>query len=136
MTRLGQLVARAASGRPVAHATIEELARTHQVDASALYASAGATTTVEFAREHRVAFVVCGGTCQSFGAIDILQRLVELRHKRHKSWFKKAFDIQAKSCLNGCEHAPMVRVHTRDGIGYVQRATPDEVSEAVKDFCG
>lgn len=136
MTRLGQLVEQAASGKPVAHATILELARAHEVDASALYASAAVTTSVELAREHRVAFVVCGGACQSFGALDCLQHLIELRNQRHKRWFKKAFDIQAKSCLNGCDHAPMVRVHTRDGVGYIQRATPEHLSAAVKELCG
>lgn len=136
MTRLGELVVQAASGRPVDHATIEALARAHDVGASALYAAAGSNAAVEFTREHKVAFVVCGGACQGFGALEILEHLVELRQKRHKSWFKKAFDIQAKSCLNGCEHAPMVRVHTRDGIGWLRRTTPGEVAEAVKDLCG
>ena len=135
MARLGQIVEQAAGNQPISCNRIDDLAAEHGVEASHLYASAASTTTVEFAREHKTAFVVCGGQCQKFGSLVLLQHLVEMRRPRLKAWFKKAFDIQARGCLNRCEQAPVVRLHTSDGVAYLERASEDDVTDAVKLTC-
>lgn len=135
MARLGQIVEKAAENRPIGCNAIEALAREHGVPASHLFASAASTTTVEFAREYKTAFVVCGGGCQEHGSLELLEHLVETRRPRLKAWFKKAFDIEARGCLNRCEQSPVVRIHTKDGVAYLERTTKDDLTEAVKFTC-
>ncbi len=135
MVRLARIVEDAAGGAPIAGTALDALAAEHGVEAGHLYASAAAITSVEIAREHKVSFVVCAGTCQNWGALECLQHLVELRRPRLKSWFKRAFDIEARACLNRCENGPVVRVHSRHGVAYIERADRDELSDAVKATC-
>lgn len=135
MARLGQIVELAAANQPISCNRIDELAAEHGVPASHLYASAAAVTTVEFAREYKTAFVVCGGGCQNFGSLELLQQLIDTRKPRLKAWFKKAFDIQARGCLNRCEQAPVMRLHTTDGVAYLERATENDLEDAIKMTC-
>ena len=135
LARLGQIVEKAAANQPISCNAIDALAKEHGVPASHLYAAAANATTVEFAREYKTAFVVCAGGCQAAGALDRLQQLVDIRRPRLKAWFKKAFDIQARGCLNRCDHQAVVRVHTRDGTFYLDRASAEDIEEAVKATC-
>lgn len=131
---LGLAVEEAADGEPITGEAIDELALEEGVDAGYLYAAAAVTTEVEFAREHDVLFVACGGNCQNWGALDALEHLATLRQQRVDEG-RAAFDIQARSCLDQCEHAPAVRMHTRDGDAFIARATRKAIDEAIALAC-
>jgi NADH:ubiquinone oxidoreductase subunit E len=134
MLNLGLAVEEAADGEPITAEAIDELALEQGVDASHLYAAAAVTTDVEFAREHEIAFVACGGVCQNWGALECIEHLVELRQERLDGG-KPGFDIQAKSCLDKCEHAPAVMVVTPDGSALIARAGKDSLRQAVEQAC-
>lgn len=134
MMNLGLEVEEAAGGEPITSDAIDELALEQGVDASHLYAAAAVTTDVEIAREHDVVFVACGGNCQNWGALECIEHLVDLRQQRLESG-KAGFDIQARSCLDKCEHAPVVMVRTPDGSGVIPKASKEALSEAVDQAC-
>lgn len=136
MMELGKRVQDAARTAPISCDAIDKLADTLGVTASALYASAAAIGDVEIERKHKVTFVVCTGSCRDKGALDHLQHLVEERKRRRKKWFKKAFDIEARSCLNRCDHAPVIRLHLREGVAFLERTTTDVLNDAIKETCG
>jgi NADH:ubiquinone oxidoreductase subunit E len=134
MLNLGLAVEEAASGEPITGEAIDELALEQGVDASHLYAAAAVTTDVEFAREHEIAFVACGGVCQNWGALECIEHLALLRQERLDEG-KPAFDIQAKSCLDKCEHAPAVMVVTPEGTALIARASKESLRQAVEQAC-
>ena len=114
--------------------SLEELALELGVDTSHLLASAATTTDVEVAREHRIAFVGCGGICQNWGALECLETLVSLRRERLDNG-ETGFDIRAESCLDKCEHAPAFMVHTPDGSALMKDVTPEMLRDAVAQTC-
>lgn len=134
MMKLGLAVEDAADDEPITAEALEELALELGVDTSHLYAAAATTTDVAFSRQHDVAFVACGGICQNWGALECLETLVDIRQTRADNGLP-LFDIQAKSCLDKCEHAPTVLVHTPDGSALIEQATPDKLREAVAQTC-
>ena len=135
-SELGSILEQAAAGGPIRGKLIDRLAKKHGVPASHLYVAAATRPELQFARDHKVAFVVCGGGCQEKGALDCLDHLVELRRPLLKKWFKKAFDIETRGCLNRCDHGPAIRIDSRHGAAHVDRATRDALSEAVETLCG
>ncbi|WP_428262046.1 hypothetical protein [Haliangium sp.] len=134
MMRLGLAVEDAADGELIDCDAIDELALEEGVDAAWLYASVATTTEVEIQRRHPVAFVACGGNCQNWGALELIELLTELRAQRLDDG-RDGFDIVAKSCLDQCEHAPVVEVHTPDGKALLRRPSKDELREAVEQSC-
>ena len=130
--KLGLEVDEAADDEPITCDAIDELALELGVDPGDLYASAAVTTDVEIAREYEVAFVVCGGICQNWGALACLEILVDARRDRLDAG-QPAFDIMAKSCLDRCEHAPAVMVRTPDGSALIEQADPHKLREAIAD---
>jgi NADH:ubiquinone oxidoreductase subunit E len=92
-------------GRPASHylATIP-LATDYKL-------AAGAPLTVK----------VCAGTCQRWGALDLLEHLVD----------KRGISIQPVSCLDRCEHAPAIEVHGAHGQLVLAPATTASLDEAL-----
>ena len=134
MMNLGLEVEEVAEDDIISSQALEELALELGADASHLYAAAATTTDVQVAREHAIAFVACGGICQNWGALECLETLVDLRQERLDDG-RPLFDISARSCLDRCEHAPAVQVHTPDGTALIEQATPEKMREAVAEAC-
>ena len=73
-----------------------------------------------------VTITACAGKCQSWGALDCLDHLVD-------KWRDKpgAFALAVRSCLDRCEHAAVVTVETPDGTAVIDRASPEKLDEAL-----
>jgi len=84
-------------------------------------------SNIELARESDITFVVCSGKCQSWGALDHIQHLLDVRRKRGD----KAFDVRARGCLDRCEQAVVVSVETPDGAAVIPHATTEKLDEAI-----
>ncbi len=134
MMRCGVAVDEAADDAPITADALEELALEEGVDVSHLYAAAAVTTDVQFAREHEVAFTVCGGNCQHWGALECLETLADIRRERIEDG-KSGFDIQAKKCLDQCDLGPVVVVHTPGGKALLEKANKSALAAAVAEIC-
>ena len=130
LMNLGLVVEEAADGEPVTCSALDELALENGVDASHLYAAIAITTEIEIAREHDVAFVACAGNCQHWGALECIEHLATMRQQRMDAG-QPGFDIQARTCLDQCEHAPVLQVQTTSGTALLQRATPETLTDAI-----
>lgn len=117
-------------GQSITCDAIDELALEEGVDAGYLYAAIAVTTELQVAREHDVAFIACGGNCQHWGALECLERLATLRQQRIDDG-APGFDIQARQCLDKCEQAPVVTLHTTSGTAVIERANKKKIDEAV-----
>jgi NADH:ubiquinone oxidoreductase subunit E len=68
--------------------------------------------------------------CQGWGAIDLLKHLLK-RHAQRRGDEQTTFGVVAKRCLDKCEHAPIVLLHTPDGTAGMPAATVAQLDEAL-----
>jgi len=73
----------------------------------------------------KLAVKVCAGTCQRYGALDMLDHLVE-------RWQKdKRFTIVPVTCLDRCDQAPACEVSGDHGQLVIAPATKPAIDEAL-----
>jgi NADH:ubiquinone oxidoreductase subunit E len=95
-------------GRPVSH-----------------YLAAAALQEIRVATTGALTLRVCAGTCQRWGALDLLDHLAT-------RWDKtKAFTIAPVSCLDRCDLAPACELHGAHGQLVLAPATPAAIDEAL-----
>jgi NADH:ubiquinone oxidoreductase subunit E len=104
-------------------AIVAELADEIGAPEAHVYAAATMTALV-FDESAPLRFEVCAGGCQAYGAIGVIERLVRLRGEHD-------FGIVAKRCLDRCDRAAVVLVHTPAGTAGLAHATAESVEEAL-----
>jgi hypothetical protein len=70
---------------------------------------------------------VCAGNCQRYGALDLLDRLVD----RWQLTDGTKFDIAPMTCLDRCDLAPACELHGAHGVLVIAPATIETVTEAI-----
>ena len=78
---------------------------------------------------------VCAGTCQRWGALDLLDHLVG-RLSGPPTGPPPRFAIAPVSCLDRCDHAPACEIHGTHGQLVVAPATPAAVDDALRELAG
>ena len=73
----------------------------------------------------KLALKVCAGTCQRYGALDLLDQLVERWQKDPR------FTIVPVTCLDRCDQAPACEVHGDHGQLVLAPATKQTIDEAL-----
>ena len=76
----------------------------------------------------KLAVKVCAGTCQRYGALDLLDLLVE---RWAKAGAAKPFTIVPVTCLDRCDQAPACEVHGDHGQLVIAPATKTSIDEAL-----
>jgi NADH:ubiquinone oxidoreductase subunit E len=110
-----------ADGDTVALPDLVELAEDRGRPASHYLAAIPLATELKLAANAPLTVKVCAGTCQRWGALDLLDHLVE----------KRGIAIQPVSCLDRCDHAPAVEVHGAHGQLVLAPATTAALDEAL-----
>ncbi|MDB4957679.1 MAG: hypothetical protein JWO36_5248 [Myxococcales bacterium] len=95
-------------GRPVSH-----------------YLAAAALQELRVAETGPLTVRVCAGTCQRWGALDLLDHLAERWHKT------KTFTIAPVSCLDRCDLAPACEIHGAHGQLVLAPATKQSLDDAL-----
>ncbi len=129
LMKLASRVEELAADGAVSPAAIDELAQDEGLERSHLYAALVLCDGVEIARSHRVQLAVCTGGCQQWGALERIEDLLAARERRGLE-----FDLVPRACLDRCDRAPAIEVHTPDGIAVIPGATRDSVAEALADL--
>jgi NADH:ubiquinone oxidoreductase subunit E len=129
LMKLAAEVESAACDGVVSTAAIDELALDSGMERAHLYAAAVLSDDVQIERAHPVQLLVCVGGCQQWGALDRVEQLLRARDER-----KLALDVVPRACLDRCEHAPAVEVHTPDGVAVIAGASQDAIAEALADL--
>jgi hypothetical protein len=131
LARLGMDVEEIAEdGAPLDVGALIDLAADNGKLVSHYYAGAALASDVALSSERPVQLVFCAGKCQSWGALDCLDRAAE-RWEARRDKGQPLFDIVARKCLDRCADAAVLEVRTPDGTAVVTRATPDLVDEAL-----
>jgi len=129
MKLAGELEDAAEEGQLTAE-LIDELAEDNGVDREHYYAALPLTDVELTAPEGTPSFVVCVGGCQGWGALPCIGALLDARDERIQSG-GSTFAVRVKSCLDRCDKAAVVEVHTADGTAVIAEGTPDAVVEAI-----
>lgn len=104
-----------------------ELAEDRGRPASHYLAAVPLATELRVAGGAPLAIRVCAGTCQRYGALDLLDHLVE----RWQGEAGARFDIVPVECLDRCDQAPACELHGPHGQLVLAPATTAAVDEAL-----
>ncbi len=105
---------------------IQEVAAEYETTAAEVYASVALAPEIILQKECSLTFEVCIGRCQFSGGAGALRELVARRNKENPS-----FDIVARSCLDACDNAPVVRSQGPNGTYIHPDLTPHGLLELV-----
>ena len=112
-------------------AIVEELAADLGAPKTHVYAAAAMMTEIPCDATAPVRFELCIGGCQAWGATELLGHLIK-RHAQRDDDDKPLFGIVAKRCLDKCDRAAVVLVHTPDGTAGLSAATVEQLDEALQ----
>jgi NADH:ubiquinone oxidoreductase subunit E len=128
LTRLASMgleVEEIADGETVELPALVELAEDRGRPVSHYLAAIPLATELRLAGDAPLTIKVCAGTCQRWGALDMLEHLAE------RSAAGARFTLAPVSCLDRCDQAPACEVHGPHGQLVVAPATPASLDEAV-----
>ncbi len=132
LASLGLEVEELADGEPIKLGALLDLAAERGRPVSHYFAGATLGAEVEFATEHPVQLVACVGKCQSWGALDVIDRAAEVWERR-RDRKQPLFDVVTRSCLDRCDEAAACELRTPDGTAVLTRATAQSVEDALSE---
>lgn len=113
-----------ADGDTVPLPALVELAEDRGRPASHYLAAIPLATELRLAGSAPVTIKICAGTCQRWGALDLLDHLVERAAAG-------AIALAPVSCLDRCDQAPACEIHSPSGQLVVAPATAATLDEAI-----
>jgi len=119
-----------ADGDTIALPALIELAEDRGRPASHYLAAVALATELGVAPAAATTIRVCAGTCQRWGALDLLDHLVA----RHAAASQPPFAIAPVSCLDRCDHAPACEIHGAHGRHVVAPASAAALDEALREL--
>jgi len=123
-----------ADGDSVALPALVELAEDRGRPASHYLAAIALATELRVAPTAPVTVRVCAGTCQRYGALDLLDHLAtQLVAPAGRA---AAFAIAPVSCLDRCDQAPACEIHGAHGQLVVAPATAAALDDALRELAG
>ena len=130
LTRLASMgleVEEIADGDQVTVPALVELAEDRGRPVSHYLASVPLATELRVAGGAPLTLRVCAGTCQRWGALDLLDHLTE----RWQASNGTEFAIAPVTCLDRCDQAPACEIHGPHGQLVVAPATKAALDEAI-----
>jgi NADH:ubiquinone oxidoreductase subunit E len=115
---------------------VEEIADELGVRASHIYAAMAMMTKVPCAADADVRVELCVGNCQKWGALELLDRVLDVHGQQRADHGEASFGVVARSCLDRCADAAVVLIHTPDGTAGITAATVAALDEALAQLPG
>ncbi len=132
--KLGKWVAEieeAATGGVVTAEALADLAADLGTGAENLYAALVTSDLTLAPTGEPIRFEVCAGGCQQWGALSVLEHLLDIRADRLDE-DEPTFEVMPKACLDKCGHAAAVVVASPAGRAVIEEATADKINEALE----
>lgn len=114
---------------------LEEFAEERGVPRAMVYAAVALAPHLPIARRHDIAFSCCVAGCQQWGALDRIEHLLRARDRRTEA-SQPAFDVLVRGCMDRCDQAPVVVVHTPDGVAAVPAEDNANLDAALAELFG
>lgn len=125
LASMGSELEEIASDDTVELSALVELAEDRGRPPSHYLAALALASELKVAGEAPLVVKVCAGTCQRYGALDLLDHLVERHAKR------ATFALAPVTCLDRCDQAPACELHGPDGPLVLAPATKASLDEAL-----
>ena len=122
-----------ADGETVSLPALVELAEDRGRPASHYLAAVALATELRVAPAAPITVRVCAGTCQRWGALDLLDDLAGKLAGRAGS---PPFAIAPVSCLDRCDQAPACEIHGAHGQLVIAPATRAAIDDALRELAG
>lgn len=122
---MGLEIEEIADGDTVALPALVELAEDRGRPVSHYLAAIPLATELRLAGSAPLTVKVCAGTCQRWGALDILDHLADRVMRGDK------LSLVPVTCLDRCDHAPACELHGAHGQLVVAPATASALDEAI-----
>lgn len=123
-----------ADGETVALPALIELAEDRGRPASHYLAAVALATELRVAPAAPTTIRVCAGTCQRWGALDLLDHLVDKLAAAGGAPRGAEFAIAPASCLDRCDQAPACEVHGAHGTLVLAPATRAALDDALREL--
>ncbi len=127
LASMGLEIEEIADGETVGIPALVELAEDRGRPVSHYLAAIPLGTDLRVASLAPLAVRVCAGNCQRYGALDLIDQLVE----RWQASSGATFDITPVTCLDRCDQAPACELHGAHGQLVLAPATAASISEAI-----
>jgi NADH:ubiquinone oxidoreductase subunit E len=125
LSSMGLEVEEIAEGAVVTIPALVELAEDRGRPTSHYIASIPLATEVTIAVTGPLVLKVCAGNCQQYGALDLLDHVVE-------RWVaKQGFTLAPVECLDRCDQSPACELHGAHGQLVIAPATAAKLDEAL-----
>ncbi|HET7499801.1 MAG TPA: (2Fe-2S) ferredoxin domain-containing protein [Kofleriaceae bacterium] len=132
LSSMGLEIEDIADGNQVALRALIELAEDRGRPVSHYLAAIPLATELSLAADAPLTVRVCAGTCQRWGALDLLDHLVDrLAGRGGPGAATAGFAIVPVSCLDRCDLAPACEVHGAHGQLVIAPATRTALDEAL-----
>lgn len=127
LASMGLEVEEVADGEEVALGALVELAEDRGRPVSHYLAAVPLGTELRVAGSAPLTLKVCAGNCQRYGALDLLDKLVE----RWQQDGGARFNIAPVTCLDRCDQAPACELDGAHGKLVIAPATAAAIDEAL-----
>jgi NADH:ubiquinone oxidoreductase subunit E len=125
LASMGLEVEEIADGDTVALPALVELAEDRGRPVSHYLAAIPLATELRVAGNGGLTLKVCAGTCQRWGALDLLDHLAD------RAMRSAQLTLAPVSCLDRCDQAPACEVHGAHGQLVIAPATKASLDEAI-----
>jgi len=126
LSSMGLELEEIADGEAVPLPALVELAEDRGRPASHYIAAIPLATELKLAGTGALEIKVCAGNCQRYGALDLLEHLVDRASTK--------FRITPVTCLDRCDQAPACEVHGGHGQLVLAPATKASLDEAIESL--
>lgn len=114
-------------------ALVEDIAAELGVRESHLYVAAATMSEIACKSGAAIEFELCVGNCQKWGAVELLERVLEADAVRRCA-DRPGFGVIARSCLDRCADAPVVRLRTPDATAGLAPASIERLDETLAEL--
>ena len=121
-----------ADGETVALPALIELAEDRGRPASHYLAAIPLATELRLEAPEPLVVRVCAGTCQRYGALDLLDHLA--RRLERPAAAEARFSLAPVTCLDRCDQAPACELHGDHGQLVLAPATAASLDEALREL--
>ena len=118
------------SGR-VSAEDLKRIASDQDVPLSHVYAAAAADPELQWVTKTSHQVTVCAGSCQAYGACDLLTRLFAAQKARGD-----AFDVLTVGCLDRCDDPVAVETRSPNGVWIHPNLKPEDSAEILDALFG
>ena len=132
---LSDAIEDAAPDKRVSHALMVQVAKAEDCPVSHAYIGAAIDPMLQWERTSDLTMHVCVGSCQGYGAAEVLDALILQREGRSEV-DKPAFDIVPRGCLSACERGPVLASNGGHGQALHPEVSPEAVSEILDVLLG